>query len=345
MTSASKFEAPVRLLIQRLKENYVIPDVGDQIAAHIEAKLESGAFNTLADEEALATVLSTDLLHINNDGHLQVTFSSAVLGEDIPPCQPDAELPIDEEDAIDQRMWGGAEIINCGIKKVESLKGGIGLVAIQGFLPTALAGPAITAAFTLVASSAALIVDLRTCFGGDGDTADLVLSYLVPRRIHTNDTYWRPSDNTEQRATADYVPGPRYLRKRPVYVLTSEKTFSCAEKFAGTIQALKRATIVGETTGGAGHPCHSFRISDHLAAAISIGKTTNRATGRGWEGTGITPDVKCAADDALEVAHALALRAVKDNGLEGPGMIRQMLARDRKTELEGLEKKLQALRL
>ncbi|KAJ3182089.1 hypothetical protein HDU87_000435 [Geranomyces variabilis] len=344
MTSASKFEGPVRLLTQRLRENYVIPDAGSQVAAHIEARLEAGAYDALADEEALATVLSEDLLHVNNDGHLQVTFSKTVLEEDIPPCQ-DEELPIDEADGIDQRMWGGAEIINYGVKKVESLKGGIGLIAFQGFLPAALAGPAITAAFTLVSSSAALILDLRTCFGGDGDCADFALSYLVPRRIPTTDTYWRPSNTTEQRATADYVPGPRYLSKRPVYVLTSDKTFSCAEKFTGTLQAFKRATIVGEATGGAGHPCHSFKISNHLAAAISIGTTTNRVTGRGWEGTGITPDVKCGAEDALEVAHALALRAVKDNGLEGPGMIRQMLARDRKTELEGLEKKLEALGL
>lgn len=40
----------------------------------------------------------------------------------------------------------------------------------------------------------------------------------------------------------------------PVYVLTSSYTFSGAEEFSYNLKNLKRATIIGGTTGGGAHP-------------------------------------------------------------------------------------------
>ncbi|RNF83078.1 hypothetical protein EER27_11195 [Lysobacter psychrotolerans] len=43
---------------------------------------------------------------------------------------------------------------------------------------------------------------------------------------------------------------PRYTR--PVYVLTSKQTFSGGEECAYDLKTQKRASLVGETTGGEG---------------------------------------------------------------------------------------------
>jgi hypothetical protein len=41
-------------------------------------------------------------------------------------------------------------------------------------------------------------------------------------------------------------------------------------------------------------------------------------SGGNWEGAGVTPDVKTPAADALNVAHARALRQLVDRELPGP---------------------------
>ncbi|KAI8818595.1 ClpP/crotonase-like domain-containing protein [Fimicolochytrium jonesii] len=339
VSAPTKYQAPVGVLIERLRQHYVFPDVGEQIAAHIKEKFDAGAYESVDDEAKLAEVLSKDLLAVNNDGHLGVRFQNEEFEEDSQPCVEES-LPIDEEDPISE-MWSGGGLINYGVKRVEVLKGGVGLLELQGFFPLAVAGPMITAAFTLLANTSALIIDLRANFGGDGECGDFVLSHLVPRAIHTNDVYWRPSNKTQQLRTFSYVSAPRYLAKRPVYVLTSERTFSCAEKFSGTAQALGRAVVIGENTGGGGHPCHWFKMSKHLQASISIGCTTNRALGRGWEGVGVKPDVECKPESVLDVAYRMALQGIE--GQEALGHIGRMVAKDRNTELEKLEESLKDL--
>ncbi|KAJ3020632.1 hypothetical protein HKX48_000478 [Thoreauomyces humboldtii] len=341
--TAVKYQSQIETLVEQLRKNYVYPAVGEQIAQYIQSRLDAGAYEDVADEEALAKVLAVDLLHVNNDKHLDVIFSPDVLAADVPPRQEESQS-LDEEDALSP-MWQCSDQMGQGISKVEILKGNVGLLALRGFLPLVSSGPMITAAFTLLAGTSALIVDLRSNFGGDGDAGDFLLSYLTPRSVHTNDTYWRPSDTTEPSHTLTYVPGTRYLAKRPVYVLTSDKTFSCAEKFSGTAQAIGRATVVGENTGGGGHPCHGFRLSDHLQVMISIGVTTNRVTKKGWEGVGVKPDVACAPQSALDVAHGLALRHIVGKDVKAEAMIAHLVAKDAKAELEKLEVQLQALNL
>ena len=98
----------------------------------------------------------------------------------------------------------------------------------------------------------------------------------------------------------------------PVFVLTSGYTFSGAEEFTYNLQTRGRATIVGETTGGGAHPVDGFDLGDGIVLRIPVGRAINPITKTNWEGTGVSPDVACPADDALDVAMELALEAVLD---------------------------------
>ena len=106
------------------------------------------------------------------------------------------------------------------------------------------------------------------------------------------------------------MPGKRFGATKTVYVLTSKRTFSAAEEFTYNLKNLKRATIVGETTGGGAHPGGPRRINEHFAIWVPSGRAINPISKTNWEGTGVTPDIDVPADHALKVAHIAALNKV-----------------------------------
>jgi C-terminal processing protease CtpA/Prc len=93
-------------------------------------------------------------------------------------------------------------------------------------------------------------------------------------------------------------------------VLTSSRTFSGGEDFCYTLQALGRAQIIGETTGGGAHPTRGFPISAAVHIAIPFARSVNPVTGTNWQGTGVVPDVAVPEAQAYDVAYATALRHV-----------------------------------
>ena len=85
-------------------------------------------------------------------------------------------------------------------------------------------------------------------------------------------------------------------------------TFSGAEEFTYNLKNLKRATIVGETTGGGAHPGGGFRVNEHFSMFVPTGRAISPITKTNWEGTGVKPDVEVPADQALIVARLMALK-------------------------------------
>jgi C-terminal processing protease CtpA/Prc len=83
-------------------------------------------------------------------------------------------------------------------------------------------------------------------------------------------------------------------------------TFSGGEEFCYDLKMLKRATIVGERTGGGAHPVSLHRIDDHFSVAVPFAKPVNPISKSDWEGTGVAPDVKVKEGNALAIATKLA---------------------------------------
>jgi C-terminal processing protease CtpA/Prc len=155
---------------------------------------------------------------------------------------------------------------------------------------------------TFLAGTRALIIDLRENGGGSPAMVALVTSYLFDRRTHLNDLWTRATNKTEEFWTRDSVAGRRFGGEKPVYVLTSSNTFSGGEEFTNNLKVLKRATIVGETTGGGAHPVRSRRIDDHFFIGVPFARAINPITRTNWEGVGVEPDTKVPAAAALETA-------------------------------------------
>lgn len=141
-------------------------------------------------------------------------------------------------------------------------------------------------------------------------------SYLLDERTHINSLYFRPTNETSQFWTQDWVPGKRFGGAKPVVVLTSGRTFSGAEEFAYNLKNLKRATIVGETTGGGAHPGELRKVGTHFRMFVATGRAISPITKTNWEGTGVAPDVPVKADDALRVAQLRLLPALRDRAAD-----------------------------
>ena len=60
------------------------------------------------------------------------------------------------------------------------------------------------------------------------------------------------------------------------------------------------------------------QLFPHLNTRISVpyDRAVNPVTGTNWEGVGIIPDVAVSADQALETAHLMALRGVRDGEID-----------------------------
>lgn len=178
--------------------------------------------------------------------------------------------------------------------------------------PLEWAAEPLSAALTLAARAQALIVDLRANRGGDPDTVAFVCSYLLDERTHLNTMYWRAGERSEQSWSLPHVPGARFGGSKPLYVLSSDSTFSAAEELAYDLQQLGRAVVVGERTRGGAHPREGWTVHPHLEASIPVGRAINPVSGTNWEGTGVQPDIPCPAADSLDRAHTLALARLND---------------------------------
>lgn len=277
-----------------LTDFYVESAIASKMVDAVEAHQKAGEYDAITDGDAFAAQLSKDLQNVSHDRHLQVRFNSFKM--------PPQTEPTPEDEA---RFQAQMQHQNCAFDKVEILQSNIGYIKFDGFMDPSFCGPTVVAAMGFVAHTDALIFDIRQNRGGQPAMVTLIASYLFDRPTHLIDIYNRKEDSTTQNWTLSYLPGPR-LAKEPVFVLTSKQTFSGAEEFAFDLKNHKRATIVGETTGGGAHPVSGHPIADYLMIGVPFAKSFDPMTKTNWEGTGVAPDVKVSAEDALEAAEKLA---------------------------------------
>jgi C-terminal processing protease CtpA/Prc len=289
----------VEAILGRLSEAYVFPDRAEKAASLLRANLASGAYNLPIGPD-LCDRLSADLFAVCADKHLRLIWHEAAEAS-----QDEAQLVADLRERFRRE--------NYGIHRVELLPGNVGIIELTLIPEAATAAPAITSAMQLVQHTDALILDLRSALGGAPDGVAYLCSFLVGGEpVHLNDLIEGPRGPTRQFWTASYVPGPRYS-DRPVYVLTSTTTFSGAEEVAYDLQALGRATVIGEMTRGGAHPSAVLSLSAHVELRLPVARAVNPATGTNWEGVGVQPDQMVTADAALEIAHRAALQTIADD--------------------------------
>ncbi len=285
-----------------LNEVYVFPDVAKKMEKFVRGQYKKNAYKEITSTREFADRLTKDLREVSKDLHLHVDYFTDEQMNGI----------INDTLTDDQRERNLQELqrSNFGFKEIDMLPGNVGYLRFDRFANAEQAGGTAIAAMNFLAYADAIIFDLRQNGGGSPSMIQLISSYLFEEPVHLNSFYIRKEDTVNQFWTQAYVQGPRMI-KADVYVLTSGQTFSAAEEFTYNLKNMKRATIVGDTTGGGAHPVDGRYFPNlNLAMSLPFGRAINPITGTNWEGTGVAPDIAVQAAQAKDVAYQDALKKV-----------------------------------
>ena len=300
---AAEAKQAVEKLATTLEESFVFPDKGKAYAAALRAKLASGGYSSFASAEEFAAAVTADLQAVHKDGHLKL----------MPPRKGPGP----------QRMGGGPGP-GSAIGKSGWIADGVAYIDFAGFPGNEATLAQLRSFLDTHASAKTLIIDARTHRGGGLAEMDVMfpLFYDKPQplvqmdtRIAVEERHGSPLRETASlqkvngpegviRRTHSVIPAatPTGLRNAKIFLLTSNRTASAAEHLALSLKRTGRATLIGETTRGAGHYGGIEHLGGGYAAFIPVGRTFDPDTNEGWEGTGVKPHVEVPADQALDEA-------------------------------------------
>ncbi|MEE8513336.1 MAG: S41 family peptidase [Gammaproteobacteria bacterium] len=282
-------------VLSLFNERYFDPREAEKMSAYVRGKLARGEYDGLESLDGFASQLTADLREVSEDGHIVIYRALS-----------DAFFKADSDKLTDADIARHAHG-NFGFLEARRLTGNIGYLKFNYFDYPEIAGSKATAAITFVADCDAVIFDLRENSGGKESMVQFLLSYLFEEQTHFLDVYGRNGDVIKQSWSLPYVPGPK-LFDTPVFVLTSNHTGSGAEAFSYHLQSYGRATIVGETTMGIAHWVDIVDLPEHsLRVQVPDARPENPVTGTNWEGTGVEPDIRSTAAEAMAVAHVFAM--------------------------------------
>lgn len=290
-----------------MMNNYIFPETAKKMEEYLNIQLNEGTYDSISDVKAFARALTRDLRNISKDRHIRVNYDPETVKRIRASNSKSKE---DRERERKERLEQERQR-NFGFQKLEILKGNIGYLDLRGFSGTTEAADTIIAAMNFLANTNAVIIDLRNNGGGSPLTIQIISSYFLEEYTHLNSFEWRGDETIKQFWTLRFVPGKK-MYNTDLYILTSSRTFSAAEEFTYNLKNLKRATIVGEKTGGGAHPGGSRIVNDNFLVWVPSGRAINPITNTNWEGIGIEPHISVPRKDALDKAHQTALDRLKE---------------------------------
>jgi hypothetical protein len=284
-------QAVVDKAAQALAETYIYPDRGRQAGDAIRQAMGDGRYAAITDKDVFAASLTADLQAVTHDKHMRV-------------MNPDGARPADAPRGPPPRTWAG-------FIRTYRLKGNIGYIDLAGFPNPGMFREAADAAMKAVDGSDALIIDMTRNGGGSPASVAYLCSFLFDgaKPVHLNDLIWRNKGTETYRTQTFFTAATPGHYSKPVILITSHFTFSGGEEFTNDLKVLKRATIVGETTGGGANPGGVEPLAAGLEMFVPAGRAENPITKTSWEGVGVQPDIAAQPDQAFAVAYRTALKA------------------------------------
>lgn len=310
-------KAIIASLIEIIRNEYVEPGKAKAFVAALEASVKEGAY----EQERLASSFinaTNKLLHaVYPDKHLgvltaerfalmQTRFKSEPETHTKPEAHAKPEQHQPEQHQPNQHSAGhassskkeGSGLDKIGIANVSEISrdglNQIGYLSFSRFDNSEAAKNFVNRVFSTFSDADGIIIDLRECGGGDAEMVKYLSNYFFDKPTHLLTSEFAKNTNGD-REQAERWTNPNALSaifaKKPLKILISEKTFSAAESFAYGMQVTNRAQIVGQTSGGGGYMNDFFELPSSLGVSVSVGRTFDPRTGKGWQIVGVKPDL------------------------------------------------------
>ncbi|MDX1491703.1 MAG: S41 family peptidase [Pseudohongiellaceae bacterium] len=293
-----------------IREQYVLPETGREVAIDLLARLESGGYDDVSGVNELSDLLTSHMRGVSNDAHISMFYTDPLV-----PTQEEFMNPSAEQKAA---SLAEDRYFNFGIRSVGYLDGNVGYFDLKGFMDAVNSAEALGTAMNMLKDTGGLVIDLRENYGGMPETVALLASYFLgPQSIHVDSIYWKETDTVEEFWTNPVLNGAWYGTERPLVILTSANTFSAAEAFTYAMQAFGRAEIVGETSLGGANPGGIQHVAETFNLFVPNGRAFSAVTGKNWEGVGVTPNYPVPADKALKEGHKLVLQKIIEQSQDG----------------------------
>ena len=281
-------QAAASILVAHYVDTQKAHEASDLLLIH----QKRGDYDALSDGPTLAERLTQDIQGSTQDLQVAVQYSRNAI-----PNSPPTPSAVQHEEYRAAMMRQ-----NCTIEKVQMLSNGIGYMKFNFFPDPTVCSEVFHRSMEQLSQSRAIIFDLRDNAGGfPGMVAD------VAAELFDHPVLWYNPRATPNASLLSPVPDSK-LANKPVYILTSSRTFSGAEHFTYDLKMLKRATVIGEATRG-GHPGAPYRVDDHFWMAVPEVRRPSPYGTLDWQGLGVEPDVKVNASDAMGTAQQLAMKS------------------------------------
>lgn len=279
-----------------VEEHYVLAEKKKPIAAFVAARCRSAEYAKIKTAAELVEILTADLQKASGgDKHLYVRYLG---GEsEIKPNFDSAAWEKQEREREKKK--------NFGLTEIRILEPGVGYLKIEEFMNPDRGIYAAVAAMRFLETTDAMIIDVRGNKGGYAGLMEYFLSHYFPEMPTLVSTIIFAGKTIVPREihTLPFVFGRRRVGE-PLYILIDRKTGSAAEFFAYTLQAFKKAVVVGEPSSGGAHMNSFYELNYGFRISISTGAPINAVTQTNWEGKGVQPDIGCDPQQAKDAALA-----------------------------------------
>jgi C-terminal processing protease CtpA/Prc len=277
-----------------MQKHYIEPDIVSSTKQLVVARFERGEYSSLTNIQAFADVIGTDIRTITGDVHLSLFTAKPT-------------------DKVTHTLThkAGKLTYNYAFEQARYLDGNVGYLKFNKFHPDEKARDTLDAAFNFLKQSDAMIIDLRDTVGGSPALVQYMLSYFLAFNTPLWEEVGRDHQLLSSISVTDKPKHQRFHNGFPVWLLTSQHSASATELFVGVMQANVKATIIGETTAGAGFYVGVEPITPELIFRISMSKPVISVNQQNWEKIGITPDLIIPAIDALNYAKRAAFEVTQ----------------------------------
>ena len=273
---------------------YISEKIGKKTGQYIIEQQRNGKYYNLSYKE-LGKELTKDLRIISEDIHMSAFYN------------PKKDKP--HETLLSNKLDEYGSISNFGYEEVKILEGNIGYLKIAHFTKWKFfekAKKAVSYSIGLLKNTDAIIIDVRNNPGGFEDIVAYLVSYFYDSESKDLQEYYCRYLNSRSKISITNELSEKTLSNLPVYILVNKNTGSAAESFAYIMKHLNRATIIGETTAGAGNGSSYYRVSKDFSIQIAVVETINSVTKRSWEKTGVIPHINVESHESFNKAFDLA---------------------------------------